>query len=105
MILDRAGLVGNDGPTHHGCYDLAYMGCIPNLTIMAASDEVELKKVMTCADFDDGPTVLRCPRGTGCGADKLQSLFGCIREVLFWVLTASFSDSTICSVSFECLLM
>eukprot|EP00546_Thalassionema_frauenfeldii_P006875 CAMPEP_0178919986 /NCGR_PEP_ID=MMETSP0786-20121207/14747_1 /TAXON_ID=186022 /ORGANISM="Thalassionema frauenfeldii, Strain CCMP 1798" /LENGTH=591 /DNA_ID=CAMNT_0020593989 /DNA_START=408 /DNA_END=2183 /DNA_ORIENTATION=+ len=77
MILDRAGLVGNDGPTHHGCYDLAYMGCIPNLTIMAPSDEIELKNmVSTCAAFDEGPTVLRYPRGTGYGADKLQSLFG-----------------------------
>ncbi len=77
MILDRAGLVGNDGPTHHGCYDLAYMGCLPNLTIMAPSDEIELRNmVKTCADFDHGPTVLRYPRGNGYGADKLQNLFG-----------------------------
>lgn len=77
MILDRAGVVGNDGPTHHGCYDLAYLGCIPNLIIMSPSDELELKNmVMTCAAFDDGPTVLRYPRGVGYGADKLQSLFG-----------------------------
>lgn len=77
MILDRAGLVGNDGPTHHGVYDLSYMGCIPNLTIMAPSDEVELKNmVMTQAAYDDGPTVLRYPRGTGYGPEKLQSLFG-----------------------------
>jgi len=77
MILDRAGVVGNDGPTHHGCYDLAYMGCIPNLTIMGPSDEIELKNmVATCAAFDDGPTVLRYPRGTGYGAEKLQELFG-----------------------------
>jgi len=77
MILDRAGVVGNDGPTHHGCYDLAYMGCIPNLTIMSPSDEIELRNmVQTCAEFDDGPTVLRYPRGVGYGADKLQHLFG-----------------------------
>ena len=77
MILDRAGLVGNDGPTHHGCYDLAYLGCIPNLTIMAPSDEVELRNmVATCAAFDDGPTVLRYPRGNGYGIEKLKSLFG-----------------------------
>jgi len=77
MILDRAGVVGNDGPTHHGCYDLAYMGCIPNLTIMGPSDEIELKNmVATCAAYDDGPTVLRYPRGTGYGAEKLQELFG-----------------------------
>mmetsp|Transcript_16496 Transcript_16496/g.33945 ORF Transcript_16496/g.33945 Transcript_16496/m.33945 type:complete len:746 (+) Transcript_16496:60-2297(+) len=77
MMLDRGGFVGNDGPTHHGCYDLSYMGCIPNLTIMAPSDEIELRNmVMTCADFDDGPTVCRYPRGTGYGAEKLQNIFG-----------------------------
>jgi len=77
LIMDRAGLVGNDGPTHHGCYDLAYMGAIPNLTIMAPSDEIELRNMMaTCAAFDDGPTVLRYPRGSGYGAEKLQNLFG-----------------------------
>jgi len=77
LIMDRAGLVGNDGPTHHGCYDLAYMGTIPNLTIMAPSDEMELRNmIMTCAKFDDGPTVLRYPRGNGYGAEKLQELFG-----------------------------
>jgi 1-deoxy-D-xylulose-5-phosphate synthase len=77
LIMDRAGVVGNDGPTHHGCYDLAYMGCIPNLTIMAPSDEIELRNMMkTCADFDDGPTVLRYPRGNGYGSEKLQELFG-----------------------------
>jgi 1-deoxy-D-xylulose-5-phosphate synthase len=77
LIMDRAGVVGNDGPTHHGCYDLAYMGAIPNLTIMAPSDEIELRNMMkTCAEFDDGPTVLRYPRGSGYGADILQDLFG-----------------------------
>jgi 1-deoxy-D-xylulose-5-phosphate synthase len=77
MILDRAGVVGNDGPTHHGCYDLSYMGCIPNLTIMAPSDEIDLMNmVKTCADFDDGPTVLRYPRGNGYGIEKLQDIFG-----------------------------
>eukprot|EP00978_Attheya_sp_CCMP212_P004990 scaffold11002_cov59-Attheya_sp.AAC.3 len=77
MMLDRAGLVGNDGPTHHGVYDLAYMGTIPNLTIMAPSDEVELKNmVATCAAFDDGPTVLRYPRGVGYGVEKLRDFFG-----------------------------
>jgi len=77
FMLDRAGFVGNDGPTHHGCYDLAYMGCIPNLTIMAPSDEIDLiNMIATCVDFDDGPTVLRYPRGTGYGAERLQNTFG-----------------------------
>lgn len=77
MVLDRAGLVGNDGPTHHGCYDLSYMGCIPNLIIMAPSDEVELRNmVATQAAFNDGPTVLRYPRGTGYGLETLKNTFG-----------------------------
>merc|ERR1719410_1859721 len=77
MILDRAGVVGNDGPTHHGCYDLAYLGCIPNLTIMSPSDEIELRNmVMTCAGIDGGPSVLRYPRGAGYGLEKLNNLFG-----------------------------
>ena len=77
MVLDRAGLVGNDGPTHHGCYDLSYLGCIPNLTIMAPSDEVELKNMIaTQAAHDSGPSVCRYPRGSGYGAEKLNTLFG-----------------------------
>lgn len=77
FMLDRAGVVGNDGPTHHGCYDLAYLGCIPNLTIMSPSDEIELRNmVMTCAGMDDGPSVLRYPRGIGYGPETLQNLFG-----------------------------
>lgn len=77
MILDRAGLVGNDGPTHHGSFDLAYMGCLPDLVIMAPSDEVELMNmVRTAHGIDDLPSVLRYPRGTGYGLEKLQNLFG-----------------------------
>lgn len=77
MVLDRAGLVGNDGPTHHGVYDLSYLGCIPNLIIMAPSDEIELRNMIkTQADYDDGPTVCRYPRGTGYGAETLKNLFG-----------------------------
>lgn len=77
LILDRAGLVGNDGPTHHGCYDLSYLGCIPNLTIMAPSDEIELKNMIaTQAAYDEGPTAMRYPRGTGYGPEVLKELFG-----------------------------
>lgn len=77
MVLDRGGLVGNDGPTHHGVYDLSYLGCIPNLTIMAPSDEIELKNmIMTQASYDDGPTVCRYPRGTGYGIETLEKVFG-----------------------------
>merc|ERR1719183_2732512 len=77
FILDRAGLVGNDGPTHHGAYDLAYLGCMPDLVIMAPAHEVDLMNMLaTAADFDEGPIVLRYPRGVGYAADKLQTLFG-----------------------------
>ena len=77
LILDRAGLVGNDGPTHHGSFDLSYLGCIPNLTIMAPSDEIELKNmIQTAASIDNGPSVVRYPRGTGYGKEKLEELFG-----------------------------
>uniref|UniRef100_A0A7S2XUY7 1-deoxy-D-xylulose-5-phosphate synthase n=1 Tax=Fibrocapsa japonica TaxID=94617 RepID=A0A7S2XUY7_9STRA len=77
MILDRGGLVGNDGPTHHGTFDLAYMGTLPNLIIMAPSDEVELKNmIQTAYDIDYLPTVVRFPRGNGLGLQKLNDLFG-----------------------------
>jgi len=77
FILDRAGLVGNDGPTHHGSFDLAYLGCIPGLAILAPSDEVELKNmVQTVYAMDDRPSCLRYPRGSALGIDKLNDLFG-----------------------------
>lgn len=77
MILDRAGLVGNDGPTHHGSFDLAYMGCLPDIVIMAPSDEIELMNMIrTAHGIDDLPSVLRYPRGTGYGLEKLKTLFG-----------------------------
>lgn len=66
MCLDRAGLVGEDGPTHHGAFDLAYMRCIPNLTIAAPYDEHYLRHLMyTAAYAQDGPFVIRYPRGQG----------------------------------------
>jgi 1-deoxy-D-xylulose-5-phosphate synthase len=77
MILDRAGLVGADGATHHGSFDLAYLGCIPQLVICAPSDEVELRHmVQTVYELDDVPSVLRFPRGSALGLPKLNDLFG-----------------------------
>ena len=68
FAIDRAGLVGADGPTHAGSFDIAYLGCLPGFTIMAAADEAELKHmVATCAAIDDGPSALRYPRGEGSG--------------------------------------
>ena len=70
LVLDRAGLVGADGATHAGSFDLAYLGCLPGLVIMAPSDEVELMHaVATLTAFDDGPSALRYPRGDGVGLE------------------------------------
>lgn len=66
MCLDRAGLVGEDGPTHHGVFDLAYMRCIPNLIIASPYNEHQLRHLMyTAVYFNDGPFVIRYPRGQG----------------------------------------
>lgn len=69
FMLDRAGLVGADGCTHAGSFDLAYLGCLPGMMIMAAADEAELMHmVATAAAFDEAPSALRYPRGEGTGA-------------------------------------
>ncbi len=68
FAIDRAGLVGADGPTHAGSFDIAYLGCLPNMVIMASSDEAELARmVATAAAYDDGPIAFRFPRGEGVG--------------------------------------
>lgn len=67
FCLDRAGLVGDDGPTHHGCYDIAYMRCIPNIVISAPMNESELRNLMYTAQLETNelPFVIRYPRGEG----------------------------------------
>jgi 1-deoxy-D-xylulose-5-phosphate synthase len=67
FCLDRAGLVGDDGPTHHGCYDIAYMRCVPNLIVSAPMNESELRNLMYTAQLDSTvhPFVIRYPRGEG----------------------------------------
>lgn len=70
FAMDRAGLVGADGATHAGAYDIAYLGCLPHIVLMAPSDEVELTHaVATAAAYDDGPFAFRYPRGEGLGLD------------------------------------
>jgi 1-deoxy-D-xylulose-5-phosphate synthase len=70
FAIDRAGLVGADGPTHAGSFDIAYLGCLPGMVIMAAADEAELvHMVATAAAHDDGPIAFRYPRGEGVGVD------------------------------------
>lgn len=70
FALDRAGLVGADGPTHAGAFDVAYLGCLPNFVLMAAADEVELSRmVVTAVARDDGPTAFRYARGEATGLE------------------------------------
>ena len=69
FCLDRGGLVGEDGATHHGAFDIAYLGCIPNITIATPSDEWELRNMMFTALQSDTPFAIRYPRGTGRGAE------------------------------------
>jgi 1-deoxy-D-xylulose-5-phosphate synthase len=68
FALDRGGLVGNDGPTHHGAYDLSFLRCIPNMTVMAPADENECRQMLYTGVTLDGPSAVRYPRGTGPGA-------------------------------------
>lgn len=74
LALDRAGLVGEDGPTHHGVFDLAYLRHLPNMVIMAPQDENELQHMIKTAVEYAGPTAVRYPRGTGVGVPMDQEL-------------------------------
>ena len=75
LCLDRAGIVGADGATHHGLFDLAYMRCIPNLTISAPRNEIELRNLMFTGQLPDmGPFVIRYPRGKGSIVDWEQPM-------------------------------
>ena len=67
FAIDRGGIVGEDGPTHHGLFDFSYLRCMPNMTIMAPKDENELARMLVTAIHHDGPIALRYPRGIGVG--------------------------------------
>ena len=70
FAMDRAGLVGDDGPTHHGAFDIAYLRCLPNMVLMAPRDEAMLVDMLhTALIYDDGPVALRYPRGEGVGVE------------------------------------
>ena len=70
FAIDRAGLVGADGPTHAGSFDITYLSTLPNFIVMAASDEAELVRMInTSVDINNNPSALRYPRGNGVGAD------------------------------------
>ena len=73
FCLDRAGIVGADGPTHQGMYDIAYLRCIPNIVIMAPKDEAELQRmVVTGINYNDGAIAMRYPRGNGVGVPLME---------------------------------
>jgi 1-deoxy-D-xylulose-5-phosphate synthase len=73
FCMDRAGIVGADGPTHQGMYDIAYLRCIPNMTIMAPKDEAELQRmVVTGINHTSGPIAMRYPRGNGLGVPLME---------------------------------
>ncbi|MCS4503745.1 1-deoxy-D-xylulose-5-phosphate synthase [Arhodomonas aquaeolei] len=77
LALDRAGLVGADGPTHNGSFDLSYLRCIPNLVVMAPADENECRQMLYTGYRHDGPAAVRYPRGTGPGvtvSPEMQAL-------------------------------
>ena len=101
LCLDRGGLVGEDGATHHGAFDIAYLGCIPNMTIATPSDEWELRNMMFTALQSDAPFAIRYPRGTGRGTEWRDSQFealevGKAREVRKGNDVAVFAFGTLC---------
>ena len=102
LCLDRGGLVGEDGATHHGAFDIAYLGCIPNMTIATPSDEWELRNMMFTALQSDAPFAIRYPRGTGRGTEWRDSQFEAIevgkaREVRKGSDVAVFAFGTLCA--------
>jgi 1-deoxy-D-xylulose-5-phosphate synthase len=80
LCLDRAGIVGEDGATHHGAFDLAYFSCVPNLTIAAPRNEWQLRQMMYTASLANHPTVIRYPRGLGEGVEWRDTDFVAMEE-------------------------
>ncbi|WP_345533968.1 1-deoxy-D-xylulose-5-phosphate synthase [Viridibacterium curvum] len=74
LAIDRAGLVGADGATHHGAFDISYLLCVPNLVIMAPADEAECRQLLSTAFKLDAPTAVRYPRGSGLGITPSSDL-------------------------------
>ncbi len=72
FCLDRAGIVGADGPTHQGAYDIAYLRCIPNMVVMAPKDEAELQRMLVTGVQHSGPIAMRYPRGNGYGVPLME---------------------------------
>ena len=102
FCLDRGGLVGEDGATHHGAFDIAYLGCIPNMTVATPSDEWELRNMMFTALHSDAPFAIRYPRGNGRGTEWRDMPFEAIevgkaRKVCDGKDVAIFAFGTLCA--------
>ncbi len=75
FAIDRGGIVGADGPTHQGAFDLSYLRCVPNMVIMAPSDENECRQMLyTGYCYDKGPSAVRYPRGSATGAEQVEEM-------------------------------
>jgi 1-deoxy-D-xylulose-5-phosphate synthase len=74
FAIDRAGLVGGDGPTHNGCFDLTYLRCLPGMVVMAPADENECRQMLYTGFLLDKPAAVRYPRGTGPGVEVQQEM-------------------------------
>jgi 1-deoxy-D-xylulose-5-phosphate synthase len=74
FAIDRGGIVGEDGPTHHGLFDLSFLRSLPNMTVMAPKDENELRRMLVTAIQHDGPIALRYPRGAGVGVSLTEAV-------------------------------
>ena len=101
LCIDRGGLVGEDGATHHGAFDIAYLGCVPNMTIATPSDEWELRNMMFTALQSDVPFAIRYPRGNGRGTEWRDMPFEAIevgkaRQVREGKDVAVFAFGTLC---------
>ncbi len=107
FCLDRAGLVGDDGYTHHGVFDFSYLRMMPNMVIMAPKDENELRHMLVTALEYDGPIAVRYPRGSGLGVDCSEPmkvlpigkgeviLTG--KEIVFWAIGTMVSTAVVCA--------
>ena len=80
FAMDRAGLVGDDGPTHHGAFDISYFRPIPNVVLMAPRDEAMLVHMLHTAIAHDGPAALRYPRGRSRGRRRSRRSHSCCRS-------------------------
>ena len=108
FAMDRAGLVGADGPTHSGSFDVTFMACLPNMVVMAPSDEAELfHMVATAAAIDDRPSCFRYPRGNGIGVELPKGnkgvpfyLCSSLRSSFYVAVTAISLLFLLCSLDF-----